>query len=74
LTAGPSTGWRLAGELTDCGLRFALVMLLAAWGGWTLDQRWSTLPWLTLASSLAGFGVGLYWLLLRVRDLGRKEE
>ncbi len=64
-------GWRRAGELTDFGIRFALVILLSVLGGYKLDQRLDSLPWFTLAGTLVGFAVAFYWLMMKLKDQDR---
>lgn len=66
--ASEDPGWRRAGELTDFGLRFALVILLSVLGGWKLDTLWGTLPWMTLVGTLVGFAVAFTWLLYKLKD------
>lgn len=64
-------GWRRAGELTDFGIRFALVILLSVLGGYKLDQRLDSLPWFTLIGTLVGFGLAFYWLMMKLKDQDR---
>lgn len=69
-----SSGLRVSGEMADIGLRFALFLSLMVWGGYKLDLRWGCKPWLTLLGSLLGLAVGMYWLILKLRQVGEKDE
>lgn len=42
------------------GLELAGAVLLGLFGGWWLDRRFGTLPWLTLAGALLGLAAGFY--------------
>ena len=42
----------------NLGLNMALGIGLLAWGGYKLDERWGTDPWLTLAGAILGVIVG----------------
>ncbi|MCC5831361.1 MAG: AtpZ/AtpI family protein [Phycisphaeraceae bacterium] len=46
--------WLLWGAAIELGASVAILTL----GGWWLDNRWGTGPWLTLAGLALGFTVG----------------
>jgi dolichyl-phosphate-mannose--protein O-mannosyl transferase len=73
MATGEASGWRQAGELGDVGLRFALLLALAVWGGWKLDQRWGWTPWLTLTGTALGLALGATWSFFKLRDLINRE-
>jgi ATP synthase protein I len=62
-----NSDFRLAGELADIGLRFALVILVGTWGGIKLDAWLNSRPWFTIICAALAFAVGFYWLLLRLK-------
>jgi len=37
--------------------------------GYYLDQRWATVPWLTLAGTLCGMGAGFFEVVSVIRRL-----
>jgi len=53
------------------GLELAAAVLLGFWGGYKLDGRFGTAPWLMLAGAAAGLAAGFYLVL---RELFAKEE
>lgn len=69
----PSTreALRRSAGYVDLGLRLALVILGGTLGGWWLDKKWNTLPWLTLTGTALGLVAGFYWFILALRDLER---
>jgi len=54
------------------GLAFTLGLTTAAGAflGHYLDQRWGTVPWLTLAGTLAGMAAGLAEVVMALRRMG----
>ncbi len=70
MSGAGDSGFRQGGQLADLGLRFALFLSLLVWGGWKLDLRWGCKPWLTLLGAFLGLGIGMYWFILRLRQLG----
>ena len=55
------------GAVLAFGTEVVLFILLGHW----LDTRWDCQPWLTIAGSVLGLGLGLYQLVLAVRWLLR---
>jgi len=51
---------RRAGPLMGIGATFVIAIALCTAGGWYLDGRFGTLPWLTLTGALLGIVVGFY--------------
>ena len=56
---------------TWLGAEFAAIFIGFVWGGYTLDQRLGTKPWLLLAGIGLGFGLALYRLIFVAKKLGR---
>jgi len=54
----PQSPWRHATAGIELGATFLLFLGLGLW----LDSRLDSSPWLTLAGTLVGFGVGLFRL------------
>jgi F0F1-type ATP synthase assembly protein I len=54
--------------LMGAGLEMAAVVGLLATGGWWLDQRWGTGPWLMVA----GLAVGLVGETYKIWRIGRR--
>ena len=52
------------------GLQLAAAVLLGFWGGWWLDGKLGTAPWLMLGGAAGGMALGFYLVL---RELFRKE-
>lgn len=42
------------------GLELAAAVLLGFWGGWWLDKKLGTAPWLMLAGAAGGLAAGFY--------------
>lgn len=74
MSAPENAGLRQGGEMADIGLRVALFLSLMVWGGWKLDLRWGCKPWLTLLGSFLGLGIGMYWMILRLKQVGEKGD
>lgn len=55
---------------TWLGAEFAAIFIGFIWGGYTLDQRLGTKPWLLLAGIGFGFGLALYRLIFVAKKLG----
>ena len=49
--------------LAGLGMEFAIAVGLFALGGWALDRRWQSSPWLLVVGIVIGFAVGLYMLI-----------
>ena len=50
------------GAYLGVGLQFALTIALSAYGGWWVDARWGTSPWLLIGGCLLGSVGGFYHL------------
>jgi F0F1-type ATP synthase assembly protein I len=55
------SGWY---ALASVGFEFAVAIGVFGWIGWLLDNRWHTLPWLTVVGLAIGLIVG-FWILFR---------
>lgn len=53
------------------GLELAVAVLAGFWGGYWLDNRLGSAPWLMLAGAAAGLGGGFY---LVVRELFPRDD
>lgn len=56
-----------ASQVTTIGLEMALPPA----GGWWLDERWGTEPWLLIAGAVLGFAAGMLHLLQLVGPPGK---
>ena len=61
---GPSAGW---GEYLSAGLQFIVPFGAFVGLGIWLDQRWGTMPGMTIQGAIVGFVLGL----LRLRQLAK---
>ena len=55
-----SRAMREAAPYLGIGATFAGSVLLGVWGGYWLDQKLGTSPWLLLLGSMFGLGTGFY--------------
>ena len=53
------------GEMATAGLELGMIFAVLALGGWWLDRRFDTSPWLLLAGCFVGIVGGLYRLIRR---------
>lgn len=58
-------------DYAQIGLELAVAVLAGFWGGYWLDKKLGSAPWLMLAGAAAGLAGGFY---LVVRELFRKED
>ena len=65
---------REVGRYTGFGLAWALSVLIFLLGGYWLDQRLGTLPWLTIAGAFVGGAGGFISLVRGVTAAGRAED
>lgn len=56
---------------TWLGAEFAAIFIGFVYGGYTLDQRLGTKPWLILIGIAAGFGLALYRLIFVAQRLNK---
>ena len=55
-----------ASHFAGLGLQLAAVLAVFTWGGWWLDKRLGTTPWLTLVMVFVGAGGALYSIYRKV--------
>lgn len=65
---------RDAGPLLGLGMQMALTMALFAGGGFWLDRKLGTQPWLTLAGAVIGVATLFYYLFRLLRDLEKRKR
>ncbi len=53
---------------------FAGVVLIGVFGGRWLDTHFGTTPLFILIGTLWGIVAGLYWLIMKVREFGERQE
>ena len=51
-----------ASQHLGSGLQFAITIALCAYGGWWIDARWGTTPWLMIFGCLFGSIAAFYHL------------
>ena len=68
---GPMRTIGVAGGL---GFVLGLSVLLGAFAGRYLDQRWGTGPWITLVGTLLGTAVGFYEVVSVLKQLEGKRS
>ncbi len=56
------------------GLQLAITILLGVLGGYWLDGRFGTAPWLTVAGSVLGMGAGFTNFILVVLRREKRRE
>lgn len=54
------------------GLELAVAVLAGFWGGWWLDKKLGTAPWLMLAGAAAGLAAGFYAVARKLFEGGEK--
>lgn len=59
---------RRAGPLLGIGSTFLAAVGLCTFGGWWLDGRLGTAPWLTVVGALLGVGLGFYLFIKAVME------
>ena len=62
---------RTVGQMGGVGLLLGMMTLLGALVGRHLDQRWGTTPWLTLAGTLCGMGLGFFEVVTLTRRIAK---
>ncbi|MBT8400226.1 MAG: AtpZ/AtpI family protein [Rhodothermia bacterium] len=63
-----------AGPLLGLGMQMALTMALFAGGGFWLDSKFNTLPWITLAGAVTGVAILAFYLYRLIRELDEKNR
>lgn len=59
---------------TALGIEFALIMCLGTFGGWWLDKKLNTFPWLILISSMLAFAFAIFVLLKHAKAVSREKN
>jgi F0F1-type ATP synthase assembly protein I len=62
------------GRYAGLGLQFGATITIFALGGWWLDERLGSSPWLLLVGVFAGFGGGLFSLVRKVPGASGDKE
>ena len=62
-----------AGPLLGLGMQMALTMALFAGGGFWLDRKLETTPWLTICGAVVGVATLFYYLFRLLKELDRKK-
>ena len=58
------------GRLIGVGVAFIFIIAATAGGGYALDALLGTLPLFLLLGVFAGFAASLYYVYLKLKDLG----
>lgn len=66
--------WREVRDLAGAGVQFAATIALCTAGGWWLDSRLGTSPWLLLAGALLGAVAAFYHLYRTLVDASDEER
>ena len=69
--AGEQSAWKALGELSAVGLTLVVATVLGLAGGYYLDGRLGTSPWLTLIGLLLGIVAGFVNLFRSVKRAER---
>lgn len=59
---------------TALGIEFALIMCLGAFGGWWLDKKLNTFPWLILVCSVLAFAFAIFVLVKHAKAVTREKN
>lgn len=59
---------------TALGIEFALIMCLGAFGGWWLDKKLNTFPWLILLASVLSFAFAMVVLVKHAKAATREKN
>jgi hypothetical protein len=66
-TPVPVDKWSLVGLAMDMGFIIALPLVVAAFLGKWLDNRFGTKPWLTLAGILVAIAITTVWMTKKLK-------
>jgi F0F1-type ATP synthase assembly protein I len=58
----------------NAALTKVLLMLGLGWGGYQLDQRLGTKPWLMFLGVLIGLGLGLWYIIVLANRFNRNQD
>lgn len=67
-----ASAYRKAAPILDGAYQMMAIVGLGAVLGWWLDKKWGTAPWLLLAASLLGIGLGMAVFFRAVIRAGRQ--
>lgn len=65
---------RRAGPYLGIGSTFVAAIALFLFGGWWLDGKLGTSPWLTVVGAFLGIGMGFYSFFRTVFDQQRRDR
>jgi F0F1-type ATP synthase assembly protein I len=60
--------------LLTVGITFALTLTVFVLAGLWLDRRFGTTPLFTVVATIAGSGLGGYWMYLRIRRQLKEDD
>ena len=60
--------------LWTAGVEFAVTIILPTWGGYWLDERWGTKPWLVVCGAVLGFAVATLQLVKLVGSSTKQQQ
>jgi F0F1-type ATP synthase assembly protein I len=58
----------------NAALTKAILMFGLGWGGYKLDQKWGTKPWLMFLGVLIGLGLGIWYILVLANRFNRQND
>lgn len=58
----------------NAALTKAVLMLGLGWGGYKLDQKWGTKPWLMFTGVLIGLGLGLWYIIVLADKFNKSND
>ncbi|NBX75961.1 MAG: ATPase [Proteobacteria bacterium] len=58
----------------NAALTKAILMFGLGWGGYKLDQKWGTKPWLMFLGVLIGLGLGIWYILVLANRFNKNSD
>lgn len=58
-------------QITSLGMEFALTEIIGAAAGYWLDKKFGTLPWCFLGGVLAGFALGMTFIVQAAKQISK---
>lgn len=58
----------------NAALTKAVLMFGLGWGGYKLDQKWGTKPFLMFFGVLLGLGLGIWYIIVLANRFNRQEN
>lgn len=58
----------------NAALTKAVLMFLLGWGGYRLDLKWGTRPWLMFLGVLIGLGLGLWYIIILANRFNKSQS